>query len=129
MLECASEVAVAVSDLKQRTKVFALDVVRLIGTLPHNNITTVIERQLLRSATSVGANYRSACFAKSKADFISKMCIVQEEADESVYWLELLEESGIARSGEIRRLKKEGSELLSIAISSIKTAKKHLAGT
>jgi four helix bundle protein len=97
---------VAVSDLKQRTKVFALDVIRMIGALPHNNTSVVIERQLLRSATSVGSNYRSACLARSKADFISKMGIVQEEADESVYWLELLEESGIARSEEIGRLKR-----------------------
>jgi four helix bundle protein len=99
----------------------------MIETLPHSNITVVIERQLLRSATSVGANYRSACLARSRADFISKMGIVQEEADETAYWLELLEESGIARSEELRRLKRESSELLSIAISSIKTAKSNLA--
>lgn len=119
--------AVAVSDLKQRTKTFALDVIKMIETLPHSNISVVIERQLLRSATSVGANYRSACFARSRADFISKMGIVQEEADETAYWLELLEESGIAGSEELSRLKRESSELLSRAISSIKTAKTNLA--
>ncbi len=113
------------TDLKYRTKTYTLDIIKVIGGLPQSKVADVIERQLLRSATSVGANYRSACLARSRADFISKMGIVQEEVDESVYWLELLDETGIARSEEVQRLKKEGAELLSITISSIKTARKN----
>jgi len=80
-------------EMKQRTKQFALRVIKLVAALPKSREADVIGRQLLRSATSVGANYRSACRARSKADFISKIGIVEEESDESLYWLELIMEN------------------------------------
>ena len=85
-------------DIKKRTKGFALRVVRLVETLPKSRTSEVIGKQLLRSGTSVGANYRAACRAKSPADFISKMGTVEEEADESMYWMELLVEAEIVPS-------------------------------
>src|SRR3989304_7630990 len=77
-------------DLKERTRKFALEIIRLVENLPKNRIADVLGRQILRSGTSIGANYRAACRARSRADFISKMGIVEEEADETLYWLELL---------------------------------------
>ncbi|MGD0338356.1 MAG: four helix bundle protein [Bacteroidota bacterium] len=79
-------------ELKKRTKKFSLDIIRLVESLPNNKIGNILGKQLMRSATSVGANYRSACRARSKADFISKIQIVEEEADESMYWLEMIQE-------------------------------------
>ena len=84
-------------EMKRRTKGFALRVIRLTEALPKTQTAQVIGRQLLRSATSVAANYRAACRAKSTADFISKMGTVEEEADESLFWMELLVEAGIVR--------------------------------
>ncbi len=81
-------------EMKKRTKAFALRVVRLVEVLPATRTADVIGKQLLRCGTSVGANYRAACRARSQADFISKMGIVEEEADETIYWIELLVESG-----------------------------------
>ncbi len=84
-------------ELKKRTKTFALEVIKLGDELPRKKAADVIFGQLVRSGTSVGANYRSACRARSRADFISKITIVEEEADESVYWIELLDESGLMK--------------------------------
>ena len=109
--------------MKKRTKQFALRVIRLVESLPKGRTTEVLGRQLLRSGTSVGANYRSACRARSTADFISKMGIVEEEADESLFWMELLVESGNMKTVKLEPLLKEADELLAIAVSSIKTAK------
>jgi four helix bundle protein len=109
--------------MKKRTKQFALRVIRLVESLPKGRTAEVLGRQLLRSGTSVGANYRSACRARSTADFISKMGIVEEEADESLFWMELLIESGIMKTVKLEPLLKEADELLAIAVSSIKTAK------
>ena len=114
------------NDLRQRTKSFALEVIKTINKLPQGKTTDIVGRQLLRSATSVGANYRAACMARSRADFIAKMGLVQEEVDESVYWIEISMESGIVQANELGPLQREGIEILSIAISSIKTAKRHL---
>ena len=111
-------------DLKQRTKEFALRVIRLVESLPKGRTADVIGRQLLRSGTSVGANYRAACRAKSPADFISKMGTVEEETDESLFWMELLIEAGIVESGKLESLMKEADEILAITVSSIKTARK-----
>jgi four helix bundle protein len=83
------------NEMKQRTKEFALRTMKLCDSLPHTRTGNVIANQLMRSATSVGANYRAACRARSNADFISKIGITLEEADESVYWMELIVESGI----------------------------------
>jgi len=112
------------NDLKQRTKTFALDVIKMVESLPKTTIAHVIGKQLLRAGTSVGANYRSACRARSTADFIAKMGIVEEEADESIYWMELLIEAGIRPQDKIDPLKGEAGELLTITVSSIKTARK-----
>jgi len=111
-------------ELKQRTKLFALGIIQLVESLPKERTTEVLGRQLLRSGTSVGSNYRSACRAKSIADFISKMGIVEEEADESLYWMELLIEVGIKGNIKMEALMKEAGELLAITVASIKTARK-----
>lgn len=87
------------------------------------NEALVIGKQLLRSGTSVGANYRAACRARSKAEFIAKVGIVLEEADEAVFWLELLLESGIARSPQLEDLIQEANELTAIFVTSLRTAK------
>ena len=111
-------------EMKQRTKLFALGIIQLVESLPKERTAEVLGRQLLRSGTSVGSNYRSACRAKSIADFISKMGIVEEEADESLYWMELLIEAGIEVNIKMEALMKEAGELLSITVTSIKTARK-----
>ncbi len=111
-------------EMKRRTKQFALRVIRLTEALPKGRAPEVIGRQLLRSGTSVGANYRAACRAKSTADFISKMGTVEEEADESLFWIELLIEAGIVESERLDSLMKEADELLAITVASINTARR-----
>ena len=110
-------------DFKKRTKAFALRCIRLAESLPESATGRVIARQLLRCATSVGANYRSACRAKSRADFIAKMRIVEEECDESLYWMELLIESDKMEAALLNDLVKEADEILSLVVASIKTAR------
>ena len=110
-------------DFKKRTKAFALRCIRLVESLPESATGRVIARQLLRCATSVGANYRSACRAKSRADFIAKMRIVEEECDESLYWMELLIESDKMEAALLNDLMKEADEILSLVVASIKTAR------
>ena len=111
------------NDLKARTKKFALDVIRRCVLFPHRMEFQIITRQLMRAATSVAANYRSACRAKSKRDFINKLSIVEEEADESGLWLEFLGELTKKRDGEIERLTDEASQLVAIMVASKKTAR------
>ena len=111
------------NDLKQRTKNFALRIIGLVDGLPGGRAAEVIGRQLLRFGTSVGANYRAACRAKSVADFIAKMGIVEEEADECIYWMELLMEAKILPPAKFQALMAEADELVAITVSSIKTAK------
>ena len=96
---------------KARTRRIALDIIELIESLPRNRIADVIGRQLLRSGTSIGANYRAACRGKSRADVISKLAIVEEEADETIYWLELLVESKIVEPSRVSLLLKECNEI------------------
>ncbi len=110
-------------ELRRRTRAFALDVIRLVDGLPTGRIADVLGGQLLRSGTSVGANYRAACRAKSTADFIAKMGTVEEEADETAYWTELLVESGLVRSETVEALMREADQLVAITVSSIKTAR------
>jgi four helix bundle protein len=110
-------------ELKRRTQKFAIDIIKFIEELPSKRSLNVLSNQLLRSSSSVGANYRSACRGKSSADFINKIVIVEEEADESVYWLELMEESGLVSSKDIIELKKEANELTAIFTAIGKTAK------
>ncbi|HUZ08176.1 MAG TPA: four helix bundle protein [Candidatus Paceibacterota bacterium] len=111
-------------NLKIRTKQFALRIIKLVESLPRDLTSNVLGRQLLRAGTSVGANYRAACRGKSVADFISKMGTMEEEADESGYWMELLVESGKIKPAKVSELMQEAGELTAIAVSSINTARK-----
>ncbi len=110
-------------ELKGRTKEFALRVLRLLESIPHGRIEDVLVRQLTKASTSVGANYRAACRARSKADFVSKITIVEEEADETQYWLELLLDVGRGNRAEIKALIDEAKELTAIFTASGKTAR------
>lgn len=109
------------NELKARTKEFAKRVLRLVETLPHTRTGNIIANQLGRSGTSVGANYRAACRARSRADFVSKLGVVEEEADESAYWLELISEEEIVPPHKMQALLGEASELTAIMVSSRKT--------
>jgi len=110
-------------EMLQRTKRFALDVIRLFSSLPRVIVAQVLGRQLLRAGTSVGAHYREACRAKSNADFISKIESALQELDESTYWLELVEEAQIARSPQVQPLKTEANELIAIFVSVVRSVK------
>lgn len=112
-------------NLKQRTRKFALDVIKLVERLPRNMVNEVLGKQLLRSGTSVAANYRSAARAKSAADFIAKMGLVEEEADESILWTDLLEASARISSTDAQPIMKEAGELTAIAVASIRTARQN----
>ena len=112
--------------LRVRTKQFALRVIRAVETLPRGRAANVIGNQLLRSGTSVAANYRAACRAKSPADFVSKMGTVEEEADEAMFWMELLLESGLSNTGEINELMREADQLVAITVASINTARRNI---
>lgn len=110
-------------ELKKRTKQFALRAIKLVSASPQSREADVIGRQLLRSATSVGANYRAACRARSKADFISKIGIV-EESDESL-WLELMVEAGLMPQKLVRDLAREADELTAIFVATGQSAKRN----
>lgn len=110
-------------ELQARTKKFALRVIRLCETLPNSRAANIIANQLVRPATSVGANYRAACRARSKADFISKIGITLEETDESVYWLEMIRDTPLNASGELLALIAKGKALTAIFIASSNTAR------
>jgi len=113
--------------LQKRTKKFAIDVINLSELLPNKSIGWTLTNQIIRSATSVGANYRAVCRAKSDKDFISKMETVIEEADETLFWLEIMEELRVINSKtEISRLLKEADELVAIFVSSVKTVKNRI---
>ena len=109
--------------LKRRTKAFAVRIVRLAATLPTDTVTTTIVRQLVKSGTGTGANYRSSCRAKSRPDFISKLTTAEEEADETQYWLELLVEASISQPEAVAALIDEAEQLVRIFVASIKTAR------
>jgi len=100
-----------------------LRVIRLCQSLPNDRTANVITRQLIRCGTSVGANYRAACRARSQADFVAKLKIVEEECDEAAYWMELLVESELVPAHLLQGLRQEADELLAITVSSIKTAR------
>jgi four helix bundle protein len=112
-------------DLQTRTKQFALEIIRFCESLPKDETSRILSRQLIRSGTSVGANYRAACRAKSKPAFISKIGDVLEEADESGYWIELLAASGKVNASKAAPLLSEANELTAIFISSLNTAKRN----
>ena len=110
-------------EMKTRTKAYANRVVKLCAALPNNWIARILGGQLLRSGTSVGANYRAVCRAKSNADFINKLRVVEEECDESLFWMELLVDNHFVKTVRLRDLMKEGNEILAIIVSSAKTAR------
>lgn len=110
-------------EMRIRTRTFALRVIRLAESLPETPTARVIRNQMIRCGSSVGANYRAACRAKSKPDFAAKMGIVEEEADETVYWIELLCDAGIVRLQRVKDLLKEADEILAITVASIKSVK------
>jgi four helix bundle protein len=109
---------------KRRTKQLALRVIKAVEGLPKNRTADVIGRQLIRSGTSIGANYRAACRGKSTADVIAKLRIVEEEADESAYWMELLIESGLVSEARLSGLLQETNEILAMTVASIRTLQK-----
>jgi four helix bundle protein len=106
---------------KDRTKRLALRIIRMVNTLPHTPAAPVIGRQVLRSGTSVGAKYRSACRGKSPADMLAKLAIVEEEADETLYWMELLIDAGLVPEAILIDLVAETNEILAMTVASIKT--------
>lgn len=108
------------TEFKRRTKRYGLQVIKLVQSLSEDRVARVMSNQLLRAATSVGANYRAACRAKSKADFVNKLKIVEEECDESLYWMELLIEAGLVPKGKLDPVMQEGDEILAITVASIK---------
>ena len=112
--------------IKYRTKQIGIKVIKLIDNLPNKPSAMAVARQIVRSSTSIGANYRAACRAKSIPDFINKLKIVEEETDETLYWLEILEESSLIQKNTISDLVKETNEILSIIVASITTTKKKL---
>jgi four helix bundle protein len=113
-------------ELKTRTKQFGLRLIKLVESLPSTSTARTIGNQLLRSGVSVGANYRAACRGKSKADFIAKAGISLEEADECLYWMEILQEANIVPADKLKDLMKEADELVAIFTASIKTARANL---
>jgi four helix bundle protein len=106
---------------KERTRTIALRVIKLIDALPRGRSEDVLARQLMRSATSIGANYRAACRGRSAADMIARLSIVEEEADEATYWIELLSEAGYVPAKKVEPLKNEIHEIVSMTVASIKT--------
>ena len=114
--------------LQRRMRTLAVNTVGLTEQLPRSRAADVIARQLVRSVTSVAANYRSACQARSRRDFIAKLGIVEEEADETGFWLDLLGECGFATASALAPLSREANELLAITVASIRTARIGRAG-
>src|SRR2546422_5736302 len=109
--------------MRARTKQFAIRVVRLFRALPKTREAMVMGNQLLRSGTSVAANYRAACRARSRAEFLSKLGVVEEEADESVFWLELLTDANLVRRERLRDLVSEARQITAIFVASRRTVK------
>ena len=112
-------------DFVKRTMNFGLRVIRLVNSLPKQQVAQVLGHQLLRAGTSVGANYRAAVRGKSRADFIAKMGIVEEECDEALYWMEMLIESQLVKPDLLRDLVDEANQILSIVVASIRTARRN----
>jgi four helix bundle protein len=110
-------------DLKERTRKFALRIIKLVESLPDTPTARVIGNQLLRCGTSVAANYRASCRARSKADFISKMGIVEEETDESAFWIQMLIDTNLVKENRVADLLDEAEQLTKIFVSSINTAR------
>jgi four helix bundle protein len=114
-------------DFKERSRQFAIRVISLVDALPQQRSADVLGKQLLRSATSVAANYRAACRARITAEFIAKMGIVEEEADESQGWIEMIADAGLVKKERVEELIKEAGELTAMTVASIKTARRNKA--
>jgi len=112
-------------NLSKRTKEFALRIIKMVENFPGTKSSKIIGDQILRSVTSLASNYRASCLAKSRRDFINKLKIVEEETDESIFWLELIEESGIFSKDKLAPIKTEAYQILKIIIASIKTTRKN----
>jgi four helix bundle protein len=110
-------------EMKNRTKIYANRIVKLCSALPGGWVAQTLGKQLLRCGTSVGANYRAVCRAKSNSDFINKLRIVEEECDESLFWMELLADNNFMKASRLSGLMKEGNEIPAIVVSSVKTAR------
>jgi four helix bundle protein len=121
-----SEYEQHIERMKKRTKDLALRVIQLFRALPKDEAARIVGRQLLRSATSVGANYRAACRVRTGREFAAKLRIVCEESDESQYWMELLTESGIVRAGKLRLFHAEATELVAIFTKALETTRRKL---
>jgi four helix bundle protein len=117
------------SDLKKRSNAFALRILKLVDALPKTTSRRALASQIVQSGTSVAANYRAACRARSTADFIAKMGIVEEEDDETLFWLELLEESELITAAKLTAIKEEANEIIAITVASIKTARRNRVPT
>jgi len=111
-------------EMKKRTKEFAKEIIRLCRKLPDNREGRLIGNQIFRCGSSIAANYRAACRARSTADFVSKLSVVEEEADETLFWLEILEEMEILDKDLLVRLMQEDDEIIAIIVASIKTSRK-----
>jgi len=109
--------------LRDRTKRFALRIVGMYRALPRTEEARIIGKQVLRSGTSIGANYRAACRARSRAEFVAKLGVVLEEADETAFWLDLLRDAGVFSDRKLQELIREANELVSIFVASMRTAK------
>ncbi len=114
-------------EMKRRTKEFAKEIIKLCRKLPNNREGRLIGDQIFRAGTSVAANYRSACRARSKAEFISRLSIVEEEADETLFWLEVIKEMKVFQYEKLYTIMQENDEILAIIVASIRTAKKNTA--
>jgi four helix bundle protein len=109
--------------IKIRTKAIGLKVIDLVEKLPAKPASWILSKQIIRSSTAIGANYRAACRAKSTADFINKLKIVEEETDETIYWMEIMQESGLTSVDKTRELMSEATQILAIIVASIKTSR------
>lgn len=116
------------AEMNDRTKALSLRIIKLVSALPNTRVADTIGRQLLRAGTSVGANYRAARKDRSRAEFISKLRIVEEEADNCVYWLELLAEAGIMAPDRLKPLRVECDEIVAIVVAAIRTARRKRVG-
>ena len=121
-----AETVMSDEDFRRRTFEFGIRVILLVESLPKTDGARVIGKQLLRCATAVGANYRAAACARSRADFIAKMGIVEEECDESLYWLKMLVDLRLISSSRSKNLRDEANEILSIVVASIETARRQI---
>lgn len=112
-------------EMKQRTRQFALRIIKLVQSLPADRVAGTLGHQLLRCGTSVGANYRAACRARSDFEFRAKLGIVEKEGDESAHWMELLIEAGLVPAQRLENLQQEANELVAIIVASINTSKQN----